>query len=65
MVEHYSTDMEGEGEEELKGDGEGEVPKISINAAIQALETLKLTMIRENLIELRVTLPPAPAIILG
>jgi hypothetical protein len=42
VVEQYSTDKKGEGEEELEDDGEDEVPKVSINAAMQALETLKL-----------------------
>jgi hypothetical protein len=41
MVEHYSADKVDEEEEELEDNSE-EVPKVSINTAIQALETLKL-----------------------
>ena len=41
MVEHYSADKVDEEEEELEDNSE-EVSKVSINTAIQALETLKL-----------------------
>jgi hypothetical protein len=45
VVEHYSADKE---EEELEDDGEEEEPKVSINAVIQALETLKLWELQQD-----------------
>ena len=47
MVEHYSTDKVDEEEEELEDNSE-ELPKVSINTAIQALETLKLSELQQD-----------------